>query len=547
MLTEDNAVNTNKQHYERIPSLGDGSNSFEVDHDALDVVDVEKRTLFVYTLVFCVCIGGFLFGYDTGVISGALQPIQDDFIMSTRQKEWVVGATTLGAIFGGFFAGLLSDRFGRKPLVLCAASIFIVGSLLLTFAMSYTALLSGRLVVGLGVGIASMVIPVYISEVAPKSFRGQLATLNTLVITFGQVMAYVVNIVYSQKPSGWRYMFGVGAIPAIIQLAIMPFMPESPRRMVATNNLAEAKRTLQRIYGASVSDRFIDQEIETIQDDMLQSSLGTYRDFLLRQNLKPLLIACMLQAAQQLSGFNTAMYYAATILQMAGFQDHQNSTVVALIVAVTNMLFTMIAVALIDRTGRRRILVMTMLSMIVCLFALGGSFAVQQGGFIPRQDACVDYTSHCARCVLDDRCGWSTDQNSCVPMSNATTTAMLSAATSATCPAKASDGLITFMLLFSLTAYVASYATGLGYIPWIIQSELFTLSLRGKANGIATATNWVCNLIVASTFLSMTNALSAAGTFWLYACISIVLWIGIVRWLPETSGKSLEDINALFH
>ncbi|KAL7315678.1 hypothetical protein PS15m_004864 [Mucor circinelloides] len=460
--------------------------------------------------------------------------------MSTRQKEWIVGATTLGAIFGGFFAGLLSDRFGRKPLVLCAAAIFIVGSVLLTFAMSYAVLLSGRLVVGLGVGIASMIIPVYISEVAPKSFRGQLATLNTLVITFGQVMAYVVNIVYSQKPSGWRYMFGVGAIPAIIQLVIMPFMPESPRRMVATNNLAEAKRTLQKIYGASVSDRFIDQEIETIQEDMLQSSLGTYRDFLLRQNLKPLLIACMLQAAQQLSGFNTAMYYAATILQMAGFQDHQNSTVVALIVAVTNMVFTMIAVALIDKTGRRRILVMTMLSMIVCLFALGGSFAVQQGGFIPRQDACEDYTSHCSRCTLDDRCGWSTDQNTCVPLSSAM---MLST----TCPEKATDGLITFILLFSLTAYVASYATGLGYIPWIIQSELFTLSLRGKANGIATATNWVCNLIVASTFLSMTNALSAAGTFWLYAVISILLWIGIVKWLPETSGKSLEDINALFH
>ncbi|KAG1077633.1 hypothetical protein G6F42_024720 [Rhizopus arrhizus] len=163
MLTEDNNVNNNKQHYERIPSVGDESTSFQVDQDILDV-DIEKRTLYVYLLVFCVCIGGFLFGYDTGVISGALQPIQSDFTMSTRQKEWIVGATTLGAIFGGFFAGLLSDRFGRKPLVLCAAAIFIVGSLLLTFAMSYAALLSGRLVVGLGVGIASMIIPVYISE-----------------------------------------------------------------------------------------------------------------------------------------------------------------------------------------------------------------------------------------------------------------------------------------------------------------------------------------------------------------------------------------------
>lgn len=238
----------------------------------------------------------------------------------------------------------------------------------------------------------------------------------------------------------------------------------------------------------------------------------------------------MLQAAQQLSGFNTAMYYAATILQMAGFQDHQNSTVVALIVAVTNMVFTMIAVTIIDRTGRRRILVITMISMIVCLFALGGSFAVQQGGFIPKQATCLDYVDHCSRCILDDRCGWSMDQNICVPMSNVT---IMSSTTLSICPEKSSDGFITFVLLFSLASYVASYALGLGYVPWIIQSELFTLSLRGKANGIATATNWVSNLIVASTFLSMTNALSAAGTFWLYAGISILLWIGIVKWVPE--------------
>ncbi len=175
-------------------------------------------------------------------------------------------------------------------MVLCAAFIFIIGSLLLSLATSYTILLVGRLIVGLGVGIASMIIPVYVSEVAPKNFRGRLTTLNTFAITFGQVIAYIINIIYSNTKGGWRYMFGIGAIPAIIQLLTMPFMPESPRRMVAKNDLTLAKSTLQKIYGSSVSDQFINQEIETIQDDMLQSSLGTYRDFLQQQNLKPLLI-----------------------------------------------------------------------------------------------------------------------------------------------------------------------------------------------------------------------------------------------------------------
>ncbi|GAA5798376.1 hypothetical protein HPULCUR_003778 [Helicostylum pulchrum] len=488
---------------------------------------------------------GFLFGYDTGVISGALQPMQKDFFMSTRQKELVVSATTFGAIFSGFFAGLLSDKFGRKLLVLCAASIFIGGSLLLALATSYSMLLVGRLVVGFGVGIASMIIPVYISEVAPKSFRGQLATLNTLVITFGQVMAYVVNIIYSETESGWRYMFGIGAIPAIIQLMVMPFMPESPRFMIAKNEIAHAKSTLQKIYGPTVSNQFIDHEIETIQQDMLQAKQGTYRDFLERQNLKPLLIACVLQAAQQLSGFNTAMYYAATILQMAGFRDHQNSTLVALVVAVTNMVFTMIAVVIIDKTGRRRILIITMICMIISLFLLGGSFAIQQEGFIPKQDLCQSYTTHCARCILDDRFGWSIDTSSCVLLvgHNATDILGLMLAEATTCPTKSADWLVTTVLLLSLTCYVASYALGLGYVPWVIQSEIFSLSLRGKANGIATAVNWTCNLIVASTFLSMTNVLTAAGTFWFYGSISVFLWILIVKWVPETSGKSLEDIS----
>ncbi|KAI8048432.1 general substrate transporter [Thamnidium elegans] len=519
----------NKKHYERIPSLGESSEEVPVS--------IEKGTFFVYYLVFCVCIGGFLFGFDTGVISGALQPMQKDFFMSTRQKELVVSATTFGAIFSGFFAGLL--------LVLCAASIFIVGSLLLALATSYSMLLVGRLVVGFGVGIASMIIPVYVSEVAPKSFRGQLATLNTLVITFGQVMAYVVNIIYSETESGWRYMFGIGAIPAIIQLIIMPFMPESPRFMIAKNEIAHAKSTLQKIYGPTVSDQFIDHEIETIQQDMLQAKRGTYRDFLEAQNLKPLLIACVLQAAQQLSGFNTAMYYAATILQMAGFRDHQNSTLVALVVAVTNMVFTMVAVVIIDKTGRRRILIITMICMIISLFILGGSFAIQQEGFIPKQGLCQGYTTHCARCILDDRCGWSIDTSLCVSLvgHNATDILGLTLAEASTCPIKSTDGLVTTVLLLSLTCYVASYALGLGYVPWVIQSEIFSLSLRGKANGIATAVNWTCNLIVASTFLSMTNVLTAAGTFWFYGSISVLLWILIVKWVPETSGKSLEDIS----
>ncbi|RCH85185.1 myo-inositol transporter [Rhizopus stolonifer] len=451
---------------------------------------IEKLTPFLCSLVFSVCLGGFLFGYDTGVISGALSPLEKDFIMSTRQKEYIVAGTTLGAIFGGLFAGPLSDRFGRKPLVLYASGIFIIGSAMLALADTYNMLLLGRLVVGLGVGMASMIIPVYISEVAPKNFRGRLSTLNTFTVTFGQVMAYIINLIFAQTKGGWRYMFGLGALPALIQLIIMPFMPESPRRMVVVGDIEMAKHTLQKIYGCSVTDEFISREIEAIQQDMQHTSLGNYRDFLKPENFKPLRIACMLQSAQQLSGFNTVMYYAATILKMANFQD---PTAVALVVAIANMVFTVVAILVIDKRGRRPVLIITMLSMILSLIALGGSFALQQQQ-------------------------------------------------STKCLAKECDGpvWISIILLVSLTCYVASYALGLGYIPWIIQGELFTLQLRGKANGIATATNWICNLIAASTFLSMTNLLSAAGTFWFYALVSGVLWIFITKSVPEVKTKQHE-------
>ncbi|KAI8337778.1 general substrate transporter [Blakeslea trispora] len=518
------------------------SSSEREEDNLLPNSNIEQKTTYVYFLVFSVCLSGFLFGYDTGVISGALQPLEKDFSMSVHQKEWIVGGTTMGAVIGGFLAGLCSDRLGRKPLVLSAAVVFIFGSALLSMATQYLALLLGRLIVGFGVGIASMIVPVYISEIAPKSFRGQLATLNTLVVTIGQVSAYIVNILYSDTSSGWRYMFGLGALPALIQLCLLPFLPESPRHNVVYHQLDAAKETFRKIYGTSVSNEFIENEIRTIEKDRLQSDQSTYRVlFSNKQNRKPLLIACLLQAAQQLSGFNTAMYYAATILQMAGFRDHRNSTSVALVVAVTNMVFTLLAVRLIDKTGRRQILLSTMICMILSLLVLGVAFAIQQHGLIPQKPYCLDYGSNCARCLLDSRCEWANEGQSCIDHRS-----IQLFATVDTCPSQSWDGLVTTILLISLTSFVASYALGLGYVPWIVQSELFSFSIRGKANGVATATNWLCNLLVASTFLSITNAISAAGTFWLYASISTVLWVNIYRYLPETSGKSLEDISALF-
>lgn len=235
-----------------------------------------------------------------------------------------------------------------------------------------------------------------------------------------------------------------------------------------------------------------------------------------------------MQAAQQLSGFNAAMYYAATILQMAGFRDSQGSTSVAIIVAATNMVFTAVAISVIDKFGRRKMLLITMLVMIGGLIALGATFAAQQG-FITQQPTCAGYATHCARCVLDTGCGWSISQNTCI--SNTNLEDILQTASG--CPSEPRDKAITGVLLTFLIIYVASYALGLGYIPWLAQSEMFSMSIRGKANGVATAVNWICNLIISTSFLSMTEAMTTAGTFWFYAGLSIILWGLLIKLMPE--------------
>ncbi|KAI8342427.1 general substrate transporter [Chlamydoabsidia padenii] len=502
-----------------------------------------KATFFVYVLVFCVCVGGFLFGYDTGVISGALTPIQLEFQLSTVNKELVVGATTFGAIFGGFFAGLFSDKFGRKLLIIFSSLVFIAGALLLALAPNFACLLVGRLVVGLGVGVASMIVPVFVSEIAPKNIRGRLTTLNTLVITFGQVIAYVINIAFANVDQGWRYMFGIAGIPALFQLVVMPFLPESPRHLVITGRKEDARKVIRKIYGNSVDDRFIDNEINLISEDIDISHAGQFKDFRLAEHYKPLFIACILQAAQQLSGFNAAMYYAATILQMAGFRSNQNSTSVAIIVAVTNMVFTMVAVAVIDRIGRRRMLVTTMVAMIAGLIALGATFGAQQG-FVVKQATCAGYATNCARCVIDTDCGWSLGQNTCVKLDGHDLADIFASATG--CPARGNDHAITGILITALIVYVASYALGLGYAPWLIQSEIFTTAMRGKANGISTAVNWICNLIISTTFLSMTDAMTAGGTYFFYAGLSIILYILIYLLVPETANQTLEEVHQGF-
>ncbi|KAK3812032.1 MAG: hypothetical protein J3Q66DRAFT_349192 [Benniella sp.] len=525
-------------------SGSDGKHDLSSDETAVDGKD-NTPTKFLYLLITCLAIGGFLFGYDTGVIAGALLPIKEEFGLSSQEQEFVVGGTTLGAIIGGLLAGALSDLVGRKPVTLLSSVIFVIGAALMTFAHQFWLLLLGRVVVGVGVGLAALIVPLYIGELAPSSYRGRLVTMNVLMITGGQLVAYLVSSALTDVHNGWRWMMAISGLPALLQLFTLPFLPESPRYLVRKGDISEAKAVLRRCTGLSdTNNDFISKEVDAIKESLELSHKTRYRDLLRRDLRRPLIIACFMQLWQQLSGFNTAMYYSATILKMAGFPNAKSATLFSLLIAGTNMVMTIVAIKIIDRVGRRKILLVTIVGMIVGLIILGAAF-IRIMGFTVRQDECVQYGSNCAACLTDDRCYFDDPSDTCQDMGwdgigkRPIYTGV--------CPNR-SGGIMagSWVALASLVFYVASYGLGLGNAPWLIQSELFPLDIRGKATGMATACNFSGNLVISLTFLTLTQRITATGTFWLYAGILVVAWFFVFFLVPETAGMNLEDIQELF-
>lgn len=477
---------------------------------------------FVWALTLSACVSGLLFGFDTGVISGTLVSIGTD--LSSREltnldKGLITSCTSLFALIASPIAGVLADRMGRKNIILGADALFTVGALWQAFTNSVWGMILARSVVGLAIGGASLIVPLYISELAPGHLRGRLVTVSLLFITGGQVIAYLVGWLFSSRVSGWRWMVGLGAVPAVAQLMMLIFMPETPRYLAKAQREMEAKAVLAKVYRGMATDTnaLVNEVMRAIKKEMMdeeeahvkiKSSLGprflppTLQSLLLHPaHARALTIACSLQALQQACGFNVLMYFSATIFQMLRFDS---PTLTSLSVAGTNFVFTIAAFHLIDRVGRRKILLITIPLMVVALLACAASFVFVE---LP--------TNH------QNRDGTPND---------------------------GSDGsasrLPAISILISIILYVSTYATGLGVVPWQ-QSELFPLSVRSVGSSLATATNWGCNTIVGLTFLPMMELLTPQWTFVCYAVICAAGWCVIWRIYPETMGLALEEVGDL--
>ncbi|TFY62941.1 hypothetical protein EVJ58_g3541 [Rhodofomes roseus] len=466
----------------------------------------ERTTLFVWLLVFCTSISGLLFGYDTGVISGALVTIGSDLgpqSLSNFQKELITTATTLGALIGGLIAGMLSDYIGRKPVLAVADVIFIAGAIGQAVSHAVWPMVGGRFVIGFGVGLASCIAPLYIQELSPTRLRGRMVAVNVVAITGGQVIAYGIDAAFQNMDGGWRWMVGLGTVPAGLQLMFLFFLPESPRIMIRRGRLDGAHRTLSSIYSLATPEQ-VELKMKVLEAAVKQSvEIANSTTFwqrlrsivLVPVHRRALIIACGLQAFQQLCGFNTLMYYSATLFQEIGFSD---SIAVSLIVSGTNFIFTLFALKYIDIIGRRKIMIYSAPGMIIGLVVAAISFhymTKKTGGQLVTG---TDYPK-----------SWSS------------------------------------LILACMIFYVASYATGLGNVPWQ-QGELFSLEVRGIGTSLATTMNWGANLLINSTYLSLMAAITPAGAFGFYAGLCLLGWLFCLFCFPETAGLSLEEAQMIF-
>ncbi|KAK9802634.1 hypothetical protein WJX73_008174 [Symbiochloris irregularis] len=516
--------------------LVQGQHSTDSEHNPVEAATRlpagrQGMTSQIVLLTFISGIGGLLFGFDTGVISGALPYLRDDILAPYSQdparlawlQEVVVSATVVCAGLSSALGGAFSDAFGRKRALLLGDGLFAVGAVVLASAGGVGALVIGRALVGLGVGLASVTVPAYIAECAPTSIRATLVTANVFMITFGQFAAYLSDYLFTFVPGTWRWMLGVAGVPALVQMGGLFFLPESPRWLAAKGRKEEAKRAQHTLHGLQYNADETQTASMVSSDDRgaVQNKGLNIWDALKSPVLRyQLHVGVGLQVLQQAAGINTVMYFTPSILELAGFHNKRTALLVAMLPAGVNALGTVAGAFAIDRMGRRKLLMASIAGPLTDCNACIHAGCIFCG---PVDDPLAPGT-----CLLssDSSCGDSA--------------ATPGFSYQAGCPSP-----YTGLILAALVCYLASFSPGLGPVPWAINAEIFPLHMRGLGGGIAATANWGTNAVVSQTFLSLTQQLGGSGAFWLYACIALagLAWAWAV--VPETAGLSLEEVQQM--
>lgn len=435
---------------------------------------------YVILISIVAALGGLLFGFDTAVISGTINFIQPYFGLSEAGLGWTVSSLLFGCIAGVFLAGKASDRYGRKKMLMLAALLFFVSAIGSASAHALAFFIAARILGGLAVGVASILSPMYIAELAPAKYRGALVSLNQLAIVVGILVAFFSNyLLVDSGESNWRWMLLVMAAPAILLFFSLFLVPESPRWLVARHRNADALKVLVKTSG----EHFARIELKEIEQTLKNQNASTYRD-LLAPRIRPLLfIGIILAVFQQITGINTIMYYAPKIFASVG-QSNDSALLQTIFIGGTNLIFTLVAMILIDRFGRKLLIIIGSTGMFLMLTGLSALFFTNQTSGI--------------------------------------------------------------LVLVFILGYIAFFAASLGPALWVVATELFPNRLRSKGMSIAIVSLWIACATVTITFPIMLEKLSGGITFLIFALICLANLLYVWRYVPETKGKTLEQLEKEF-
>ncbi|XP_073292706.1 putative polyol transporter 1 [Primulina huaijiensis] len=475
---------------------------------AFDPPAKPKRNKYALACSFLASMTSILLGYDIGVMTGAIIYIRKNIRMTEVQEEVIMGILNLYSLLGAAAAGRTSDWIGRRYTIVLAGVIFFAGALLMGLATDYAFLMAGRFVAGIGVGYALMIAPVYTAEVAPASSRGFLTSFPEVFINFGILLGYVSNYAFSKLPTyiGWRFMLGLGAIPSVLVAVAVLAMPESPRWLVMQGQLGQAKRVLDKTSDSPEESRSRLADIkevvgipENCDDDIVSVPVrhrgeGVWRELFLHPTpaVRHILLCGLgIHFFQQASGIDSVVLYSPEIFEKEGIKNDTDKLLATMAVGFTKTIFILVATFLLDRIGRRPLLLSSMAGMILSLVGLGTGLTI-----ISNTDHKLIWAiSLCITCVL------------------------------------------TFVGFFSI---------GMGPIAWVYSSEIFPLRLRAQGCSMGVAANRVTSGIISMTFLSLNKGISIGGTFFLYAGIACVSWVFFYALFPETRGKTLEEMESSF-
>ena len=467
-----------------------------------DVKTDKKLRRKVIALAAAGAIGGFLFGFDSSVVNGAVDAIQDEFSLTAAFTGFAVASALLGCAVGAYVAGRLADRLGRIPVMLIGAVLFLVSSLGSGFAFAAWDLTVWRLVGGLGIGIASVIAPAYISEIAPKAIRGSLASLQQLAITIGIFTALLSDAILANVAGGasevfflgldaWRWMFLVCAVPAIVYGLVALKLPESPRYLLMTDKKEKATKVLASITPANQLDKAVADIEAGIREDAANADKGSLRGK--RFGLLPIVwVGIILSMLQQLVGINVIFYYSTTLWSSVGFKESDSLTI-SVITSVTNVAVTFVAIFLVDKVGRRPILLFGSVGMAVALGSMTLAFSQAQ--------------------LVDGK--------------------------------PSLEGAWGIIALIGANLFVVAFGASWGPLVWVLLGEIFPTRIRGRALGVAAAAQWLTNFAVTMTFPIISQDVSLTLAYGLYAAFAVLSFFFVFFKIPETKGVALEETGSL--